>query len=207
MSRRFMAHRPVMPLGASSGCRTGSWGPIPRHIDSTGIVLQMLTVRVMISCGTKKGAAGVVSDAPGRPLSGKGDNFRLEALAMLSPNAVRAGDRRSRSRQRARPGPSFQSAVREAATVLDSWDDDQLLAVLGDAGRAGQTVPDAFVEMGKGAYAATVSTPSWRNLPLTPGRSGSRRCGQRWHPSGPSASPRLTCPWSSKPPRTACLAG
>jgi hypothetical protein len=37
--------------------------------------------------------------------------------------------------------------------VLVSWDDDQLLAVLGDAVRARQAVPDAFVEMGKGAYA------------------------------------------------------
>jgi hypothetical protein len=37
--------------------------------------------------------------------------------------------------------------------VLDSWDDDQLLAALGDAVRARQAVPDAFVEMGKGAYA------------------------------------------------------
>jgi hypothetical protein len=43
--------------------------------------------------------------------------------------------------------------VREAATVPDSWDDDQLLAVLGGAVRARQAVPDAFVEMGKGAYA------------------------------------------------------
>jgi hypothetical protein len=37
--------------------------------------------------------------------------------------------------------------------VLDSGDDDQLLAALGDAVRARQAVPDAFVEMGKGAYA------------------------------------------------------
>ena len=37
--------------------------------------------------------------------------------------------------------------------MLDSWDDDQLLAALGDAVRARQAVPDAFVEMGKGAYA------------------------------------------------------
>jgi len=37
--------------------------------------------------------------------------------------------------------------------VLDSWDDDQILAALGDAVRAGQAVPDGFVEMGKGAYA------------------------------------------------------
>jgi hypothetical protein len=37
--------------------------------------------------------------------------------------------------------------------VLESWDDDQLLAALGEAIRARQDVPDAFVEMGKGAYA------------------------------------------------------
>jgi hypothetical protein len=37
--------------------------------------------------------------------------------------------------------------------VLVSSDDDQLLAALGDAVRARQAVPDAFVEMGKGAYA------------------------------------------------------
>jgi hypothetical protein len=37
--------------------------------------------------------------------------------------------------------------------VLESWDDDQLLAALGDAIRARQAVPDAVVEMGKGVYA------------------------------------------------------
>jgi hypothetical protein len=37
--------------------------------------------------------------------------------------------------------------------VLVSSDDDQLLAALGDAVRARQAVPDAIVEMGKGAYA------------------------------------------------------
>jgi hypothetical protein len=39
------------------------------------------------------------------------------------------------------------------ATVLDSWDDDRLLAALGEAVRARQAVPDAFVEMGQRAYA------------------------------------------------------
>jgi hypothetical protein len=38
----------------------------------------------MLSCGTKKAAAGVVSDAPGRPLNEKGDNHRLEALIMMA---------------------------------------------------------------------------------------------------------------------------
>jgi hypothetical protein len=37
--------------------------------------------------------------------------------------------------------------------VLDSWTDDQLLAALGVAIRARQAVPDALVEVGKGAYA------------------------------------------------------
>ena len=37
--------------------------------------------------------------------------------------------------------------------MLESWDDDQLLAALGEAVRARQAVPDAFIEMGKGAYA------------------------------------------------------
>jgi hypothetical protein len=37
--------------------------------------------------------------------------------------------------------------------VLDRWADDQLLAALGDAVRERQAVPDAFVELGKGAYA------------------------------------------------------
>lgn len=37
--------------------------------------------------------------------------------------------------------------------MLDSWDDDQLLAALGDAARARQAAPDAFVAMAKGAYA------------------------------------------------------
>ena len=37
--------------------------------------------------------------------------------------------------------------------MLDSRDDDQFMAALGDAVRARQAVPDAFIEMGKGAYA------------------------------------------------------
>jgi hypothetical protein len=37
--------------------------------------------------------------------------------------------------------------------VLDSSNDDRLLAALGDAVRERQAVPDAFVELGKGAYA------------------------------------------------------
>ena len=37
--------------------------------------------------------------------------------------------------------------------MLDSWNDDQLLAALGGAVRARRAVPDAFVDMGKGAYA------------------------------------------------------
>ena len=37
--------------------------------------------------------------------------------------------------------------------MLDSWNDDQLLAALGGAIRARQAVPDALVEVGKGAYA------------------------------------------------------
>ena len=37
--------------------------------------------------------------------------------------------------------------------MLDSWDDDRLLAALGEAVRARQGVPDAFVEMGQRAYA------------------------------------------------------
>ena len=36
--------------------------------------------------------------------------------------------------------------------MLDSWTDDQLLAALGAAIRARQAVPDALVEVGKGAY-------------------------------------------------------
>ena len=41
--------------------------------------------------------------------------------------------------------------------VLDSWNDDRLLAALGDAIRARQAVPDTVVELGKGAYA-------WRHI-------------------------------------------
>ena len=37
--------------------------------------------------------------------------------------------------------------------MLVTWDDDQLLAALGEAVRVRQAVPDTFVEMGKGAYA------------------------------------------------------
>ena len=41
--------------------------------------------------------------------------------------------------------------------MLDGWDDEQLLAALGDAMRARQVVPDSFVDMGKSAYA-------WHNI-------------------------------------------
>jgi hypothetical protein len=36
--------------------------------------------------------------------------------------------------------------------VLEGWDDEQLLAALGEAIRARQVVPEEFVEMGKSAY-------------------------------------------------------
>ena len=42
---------------------------------------------------------------------------------------------------------------REACTVPDSWDDEKLLAALGEAIRARQAVPEWFVETGKNAYA------------------------------------------------------
>jgi hypothetical protein len=41
--------------------------------------------------------------------------------------------------------------------MRDGWDDDQLLAALGDALRARQEVPEWFVETGKNAYA-------WHNI-------------------------------------------
>jgi hypothetical protein len=41
--------------------------------------------------------------------------------------------------------------------VRDDWDDDQLLAALGEAMKAREAVPDWFVETGKNAYA-------WHNI-------------------------------------------
>jgi len=41
--------------------------------------------------------------------------------------------------------------------MLDGWDDDELLAALGEAMRARRAVPDWFVEMGKNAY-------GWHNI-------------------------------------------
>jgi hypothetical protein len=41
--------------------------------------------------------------------------------------------------------------------MRDGWDDDELLAALGDALRARQEVPEWFVETGKNAYA-------WHNI-------------------------------------------
>jgi hypothetical protein len=41
--------------------------------------------------------------------------------------------------------------------VRDGWDDDQLLAALGEAMRARQAVPAEFIEAGKNAYA-------WHNI-------------------------------------------
>jgi hypothetical protein len=41
--------------------------------------------------------------------------------------------------------------------VLDGWDDEQLLAALGEAMRARQAVPESFVDLGKSAYA-------WHNI-------------------------------------------
>ncbi len=36
--------------------------------------------------------------------------------------------------------------------MLEGWDDEQLLAALGEAMRAREAVPDEFVDMGKSAY-------------------------------------------------------
>ncbi len=41
--------------------------------------------------------------------------------------------------------------------MLDGWDDEQLLAALRESMRARREVPDAFVDMGKSAYA-------WHNI-------------------------------------------
>ena len=41
--------------------------------------------------------------------------------------------------------------------MLESWDDEQLLAALRESVQARQAVPDEFVEMGKSAYA-------WHNI-------------------------------------------
>ena len=41
--------------------------------------------------------------------------------------------------------------------MLESWDDEQLLAALRESIRARQAVPDEFVEMGKSAY-------TWHNI-------------------------------------------
>jgi len=41
--------------------------------------------------------------------------------------------------------------------VLDDWDDERLLAALGEAMRARQAVPESFVDLGKSAYA-------WHNI-------------------------------------------
>jgi hypothetical protein len=41
--------------------------------------------------------------------------------------------------------------------VLESWDDEQLLAALRESIRARRAVPDEFVEMGKSAY-------TWHNI-------------------------------------------
>jgi hypothetical protein len=41
--------------------------------------------------------------------------------------------------------------------VLDGWDDERLLAALGEAVRARQAVPNSFVDVGKSAYA-------WHNI-------------------------------------------
>ena len=41
--------------------------------------------------------------------------------------------------------------------MLDSWDDEQLLAALREAMRAREAVPAGFVETGKSAYA-------WHNI-------------------------------------------
>jgi hypothetical protein len=47
--------------------------------------------------------------------------------------------------------------VREASPVRYGWDDEQLLAALGDAMRARQAVPSWFIATGKSAYA-------WHNI-------------------------------------------
>src|ERR1035437_8420470 len=50
-----------------------------------------------------------------------------------------------------------QPTPQEAGKLLDGWDDEQLLAALRESMRARQVVPDAFVDIGKSAYA-------WHNI-------------------------------------------
>ena len=44
--------------------------------------------------------------------------------------------------------------------MLDGWDDEQLLAALGEAMKPGPPCPAWFTEMGKNAMPGTTSMPS-----------------------------------------------
>src|SRR5580692_5651501 len=52
-----------------------------------------------------------------------------------------------------KPAPTLPEVVQ----VLEGWDDEQLLAALGEAVKAREAVPEWFVETGKNAYA-------WHNI-------------------------------------------
>ena len=120
-------------LSPSGTRRCGRPSPSFHRMASTCWPCSSVTRRARIPRSARRWGSRSGASARSVPVAQNGYGSH-----QLSPHSVRA---------------SFQSAVREAATVLDSWDDDQLLAALGDAVRARQAVPDAFVEMGKGAYA------------------------------------------------------
>ena len=70
--------------------------------------------------------------------------------------------------------------------MLEGWDDEQLLAALGEAVKAREAVPEWFVETGKNAYAwhnidaelaqltydSRVDAARWRSRGRRPPRSG-----------------------------------
>ena len=58
--------------------------------------------------------------------------------------------------------------------MRDGWDDERLLAALGEALKASQAVPSWFVETGKNAFAWHNIDAEPRSSPTTPTRTGAR---------------------------------
>ena len=92
--------------------------------------------------------------------------------------------------------------------MRDGWDDERLLAALGEAIKASQAVPSWFVETGKNAFA-------WHNIDaelaqLTYDSNEDRReaAVMRSETASirPSPSPRPISAWSSRSPGTHCSA-
>ena len=96
-------------------------------------------------------------------------------VGSIGPQRGRCLDRLRRSSALVALGEGEQKIdIREASQVRNGWDDEQLMAALGEAMRAREAVPSGSSRRARTLSPGTTSTPSWRSSPTTPARIGAR---------------------------------